>query len=170
MKVGMWLNFLKNFLAAAVFVCFCSPVLAGIDPGDNQPLPDLRWSDGQTQHHLYAVKDKPKVLHFWATWCIPCREELPELVKWRQENPEIEVLALSMDEGIAEVKQFLKQQQLNLPSLLLNAQDNEKLAVPIVPYTIFVTRDNRYAASYFGVAPWQDAAFTQQVRQGLMGK
>lgn len=140
---------------------------ADIDPGDKQPVPNLHWSDGQTQYSLYHIKDKPKVLHFWAAWCIPCREEMPEVIQWRKQNPDIAVLALSLDERMAQTQHFIEKFKLDMPPLLVNEDDIASLAVPVVPYTIFVSGDNRFLGSYLGVAPWLDPGFTDEVRELL---
>lgn len=68
---------ITKLFATAVMLLLCSATFAEIDAGDQQPVPDLRWMNGQgEQHHLYGIKDKSKLLHFWAAWCIPCREEM----------------------------------------------------------------------------------------------
>ena len=110
---------MKQLIGLFLVVLFSmSVVKAEIDAGDNQPLPDIRWSDGQgQQYRLSAIKDKAKILHFWAAWCIPCRKEMPHLIEWRKQNPDIEVLALSLDERMAQTKNFIKKFQLDMPPL-----------------------------------------------------
>ncbi len=162
---------MKGLMSLVSIVLILSVGLANaeIDAGDNQPLPDIRWSDAQGhEQHLFDIKNKPKVLHFWAAWCIPCREEMPHLIEWRKQNTDIEVLALSLDQRIAQTKNFIKKFQLDMPPLLLNEDDSEALGVPIVPYTIFISSDNRFVGSYAGAAPWQEQAFTLQVKALLI--
>lgn len=165
----MNIKHIKHALVIVLLAC-CSLAQAEIDAGDNQPLPDLRWSDGKTEHSLYAIDGKPKILHFWAAWCIPCREEMPEVIEWRKQHPDIEVLALSLDERIAQTEHFIKKFGLDMPPLLLHEQDSRALGVPVVPYTLFVSEDNRFVGSYLGVAPWGDPGYTEQVRELLLGE
>ncbi len=154
---------------ALVMLPLCSMALAEIDAGDQQPVPDLRWMNGQgEEHRLYEIGNKPKLLHFWAAWCIPCREEMPELIQWQKENQEIEVLALSLDQKIAQTKHFIKKYKLDMPPLQLNEDDSDALGVPVVPYTLFLSADNRLLGTYPGIAPWLEADFTDQVRALLL--
>lgn len=161
---------IARYLIGIISLCgFCSLAQAEIDAGDNQPMPELRWLDGAgNQQRLSEMTDKPKLLHFWAAWCIPCRKEMPEVVEWQKQNPQIDVLALSLDRKIAQTKYFLKKYKIDMPALLLNEDDGDALGVPVVPYTILVSRDNRFLGSLPGVAPWLDAGFTEEVRRLLL--
>jgi thiol-disulfide isomerase/thioredoxin len=137
-----------------------------IQPGDNQPLPDIRWQDedGKT-HHLKDTNGKPRLLHFWAAWCVPCRKELPEMLKWQEENKDILVLPLSLDQRIAQTKHFIKKNKIAMSPLLINKDDSEALSIPVVPYTVFVSADGLFAGHFYGIAPWENNDFANQVRQ-----
>jgi len=159
----------KKLAGLIALFCICSLAQAEIDAGDNQPMPELRWVDGQgEEHRLSEMTDKPKLLHFWAAWCIPCRKEMPEVVQWQKDNLQIDVLALSLDQKIAQTKYFLKKYKIDMSALLLNEDDSDALGVPVVPYTIFVSKDNRFLGSLPGVAPWLEADFTEEVRRLLL--
>jgi len=159
----------KKLVGLITLFCICSFAQAEIDAGDKQPMPELRWLDvAGEQHRLSEMTDKPKLLHFWAAWCIPCRKELPEVAQWQKENPQIDVLALSLDQKIAQTKYFVKKYNIDMPALLLNEDDSDALGVPVVPYTIFVSKDNRFLGSLPGVAPWLEPAFTEEVRSLLL--
>jgi len=159
----------KKLAVLIALFCICSFAQAEIDVGDNQPMPELRWVDGQgEEHRLSEMTDKPKLLHFWAAWCIPCRKEMPEVVQWQKNNPQIDVLALSLDQKIAQTKYFLKKYKIDMPAFLLNEDDSDALGVPVVPYTIFVSQDNRFLGSLPGVAPWLEAGFTEEVHRLLL--
>ncbi len=59
---------------------------------------------------VYALKQyqgKPMILNFWATWCEPCREEMPEISAFAQAHPDIVVLGLAIDEAAA-VHEFMQ--------------------------------------------------------------
>jgi len=136
-----------------------------IQAGDNQPLPDIRWqdADGNT-HHLNESNGKPRLLHFWASWCIPCREELPEMLAWQNENRDILVIPLSLDQRMAQTKHFVKKNNLPMSPLLINEDDSNALSIPVVPYTIFVSSDGLFVGHYYGIAPWLNKSFSSQVR------
>ena len=90
------------------------------------------------------------------------------MVEWQKQNPQIEVLALSLDRNIKQTSYFLKKYNVDMPALLLNEDDSDALGVPVVPYTLFVSQDNRLLGSLPGVAPWLDASFTAEVRELLL--
>jgi thiol-disulfide isomerase/thioredoxin len=75
-----------------------------------------------------ATKNKPLLVNFWATWCDPCREEFPDLVRIeKQYRPQgLDFTAVSLDD-LSEIKtsvpQFLRQMQVTVPTYLLNVSD-----------------------------------------------
>jgi len=78
-----------------------------------------------------ATKNKPLLVNFWATWCDPCREEFPDLVKIdKQYRPQgLDFTAVSLDE-LAELKtsvpKFLSDMHVTVPTYLLNVSDPEQ--------------------------------------------
>ncbi len=140
-----------------------------LQPGDGQPLPPVRWYDADgVRHQLSDHQARPKVLHFWAAWCVPCRQEMPEMVAWKKQNPDIEVLPLSLDDRMAQARYFIRKNNLDMPALLLDEEDGEALAIPVLPYTLFVSADGRLLGHYPGMAPWRHDGFGAEVR-ALLG-
>jgi peroxiredoxin len=91
-----------------------------IQEGDHAPEFRLSALDGR-QVGLSDYRGKVVMVHFWATWCPPCVEELPVLDRMYRGLPgrDIEVLAVSVDEGGAgSVISFLKKNAVSLPVLL----------------------------------------------------
>jgi len=79
---------------------------------------------------LAKPKDKPLLVNFWATWCDPCRDEFPELVKLDKDyRPQfLEFVTVSLDEKKdinTTVPQFLATMKATMPSYLLDANDPE---------------------------------------------
>lgn len=76
---------------------------------------------------LLTAAGKPRVVNFWATWCEPCREEFPDLVRINSEYKDrIDVLTISLDEIEdinGEVKKFLSSMKAEMPAYLLNTPD-----------------------------------------------
>ncbi len=76
---------------------------------------------------LLTPAGKPRVVNFWATWCDPCREEFPDLVKIDSEyKGRIDILTISLDEVAdinGEVKKFLTSMKAEMPTYLLDTPD-----------------------------------------------
>ncbi len=96
------------------------------------------------------------VLNFWATWCPPCREEMPELSELNTEyqDKNVIVIGIALDE-ISLIKEFNAENKMSYP--LLSAEDtggnlaanlgNNKSALP---YTVIIKPDGTVANTYFG--------------------
>lgn len=110
---------------ALLLVVFVSNVAAGDTRGGLLPIEQstqpftLRDSEDQTIA-LASRRGRNVVLHFFATWCEPCREELPALRRLveRTNDRELAVLAISVAEVPIRVRRFLGEMPLNFPVLL----------------------------------------------------
>ncbi len=106
--------------------------------------------------HLKDLRGKLVVLNFWATWCGPCREELPMLVRAAQAsaNPDLVFIAVSMDESKTQGKipDSVRQFGITFPVWVgANGDDLYKLSKgEAVPATIFIDRDGTIAARVSG--------------------
>ena len=88
--------------------------------------PDFSYTtlEGETQK-LSALKGKVVLLHFWASWCAPCKVEFPELIKLAQENPQkLTILAFSVDDAPKDIKRFVKDK--TIPNNLKLIWDKDK--------------------------------------------
>ncbi|MDH4164500.1 MAG: TlpA family protein disulfide reductase [Nitrospirota bacterium] len=93
---------------------------AVIKEGDRAPEFSLASLDGATRS-LSAYRGKIVLVHFWATWCPPCVDEIPVLEQLYRSlfGQEVEILAVSVDEGGAEaVGPFTRKNKLSFPVLL----------------------------------------------------
>ncbi len=109
------------------------------------PAPDFRLSslDGQPTS-LADLRGKAVVLNFWASWCPPCRSEMPHLqaVAEKYRDQGLVVLAVNLDESPAVIRSFLDRQQIKLNVLLDPGQHTaEKYKILPLPTTFFVGRD-----------------------------
>ena len=114
--------------------------------------------DGSTRD-LAAPTGRLLVVHFWATWCAPCEEELPGLVAWWREakaDPRIELVAVSVDEEWKVVNGFLaKRNAADLPLAL----DPTKSAATTFgtlkfPETWFVSPSGEVLHRWIGPQDW----------------
>src|ERR1700681_4287138 len=88
-----------RWLAAAV-------ALLASSAGAAAPPVDLVDTQGK-RHRLADYKGKWVVLNFWATWCVPCIQEIPEIAAFREQHGDVAVIGVAMDaEDVAKTKQF----------------------------------------------------------------
>ncbi len=120
---------------------------AEVSEGQQAPAFVATTLDGKS-FDLSALKDKVVVLHFWATWCAPCREEMPALeAVWRKYRTKgLEVLAISADRPRAknDVRQAIR--VLTFPIALLDsASKNDFGPLSSVPITYVIGKDGKIA-------------------------
>jgi len=127
---------------------------------DDIPVIDL---DGLKKVLQRDPKDtRPLLLNFWATWCDPCREEFPDLVKLDADykGKPLNFIAISIDDISdlkSEVPKFLNQMKATMPVVLLNMNDPEpaiKLVDPAwdgqLPATFLYDKDGKVVFRHFG--------------------
>jgi len=138
-------------LATLVTVAFAAAV-AACSPGKTQaettPAPDFVIKDLQgTSFSLASYKGKVLVLNFWATWCPPCRKEIPDFIEAYREFKDkgLEILGVSVDETTAEaLLEWTKKTGINYPIALATPEilrDYEP--GEYIPATIIVDRSGR---------------------------
>jgi thiol-disulfide isomerase/thioredoxin len=128
------------------------------------PIIDFSASrlDG-TQVRLSALKGKVVFLNFWATWCPPCREEMPsmEALYQRFRGRGLEFLAVDIQEGKDEVAAFMKQFGLTFPAAL---DDTGKISAEYgirgIPTTFIIDKEGGIIASVVGGRDWNTPAVT----------
>ena len=111
-----------------------------------------------TQISLGDYRGKVIVLNFWATWCGPCRIEMPLLEKAMQKysaDKDVVFLALSTDEDRALVEPYLKQQKYKLPVAYADYL-NDHFGVNSIPTTIIFDRQGRISYRQAGIAREED--------------
>jgi thiol-disulfide isomerase/thioredoxin len=123
-------------------------------------LPEIRFAD-EAGHGLTLADFQGRVvlLNVWATWCVPCRKEMPALDRLQAKlgSKDFLVIPLSIDrEGVAPIKRFY--QELGLEKLGIYVDPSGKgsraLAIPGVPTTLLIDRQGREIARKMGAAEW----------------
>lgn len=103
---------------------------------------------------LAQYRGKPVILNFWATWCEPCREEMPEISALASAHPEIAVLGLAIDEAAA-VHEFTESTPVSYP-LLIAENEGMPLAEAlgnhkgVLPYTVVISAQGEVTHIFFG--------------------
>lgn len=136
-------------------------------------LPDLRFADSDGRSlSLQDFRGRPILLNIWATWCVPCREEMPSLDRLQAKigASELLVLPLSIDrQGLPVVKKFYD--DLGLTSLGVYIDQSGKASSEVntvgVPTTLLVDRDGREIARKVGPAEWDSPEILVLLREHL---
>ena len=118
-----------------------------------QGLPEVQLTSlGGTPVSLEAFRGKPVVLNLWATWCPPCRRELPMMVRLSHEHPEVHFVFASQGEGPAVVRRFLEEEGLEADWVLLDPETHlsQDLGAQGLPTTFFFDREGRLVARHLG--------------------
>jgi thiol-disulfide isomerase/thioredoxin len=102
-------------------------------------------------------KDKVVLLNFWATWCPPCREEVPELVDLQTRYKDrLQVIGISMDdpEDVRTVKKFAMQEGVNYPIVMASREIIlEYGGVPALPTSFVVNTESKVVQKHVGLYP-----------------
>jgi len=120
------------------------------------PLPAMTLTDVNTGKPIdqSAWRGKVVLVNFWATWCGPCRMEIPDLIKLQDKyRDRLVVVGLSIDEGpVADVKAFAAAEKINYPVAVVNDQ-TEKLfgGITSVPSTFIVNPDGGIVQRHVGL-------------------
>lgn len=118
--------------------------------GDIAPDFALVLADGR-HTTLRALYGQPVVLNFWATWCGPCRIEMPELMSAAANDPGLVMLAVNVQEAAATVQPFADKFAMHTPVVLdTEGAVQDLYGVRGLPTTFFIDKEGRVAAVYPG--------------------
>lgn len=144
--------------------------LAVIDP---IPVPDATLVDeSDAPHSLAEYKGKVVLLNFWATWCAPCRKEMPALDRLQGElgGDDFAVVTVATGRnGVPAMTRFFADQAVTHLPLLRDPDQSFSRALGVVglPSTILIDRDGREVARLTGPAEW-DGADAKAMIAGLI--
>lgn len=152
-------------LAAALgsVACSSTTTVKAAVKGDKErkaaPDFDLKDADGKTVH-LSDYKGKVVLLDFWATWCGPCKVEIPWFMEFEQQFKDkgFAVLGVSMDEdGWTAIKPYIQQLKVNYRIVLGTDQVGEQYGgVDSLPTTFLIDRQGRIASTHVGLSGGKD--------------
>ena len=143
---------------------------AGTDVGSAMPEYTSSWLDG-SKFELAARRDKVVLLNVWATWCGPCRYEIPELqaLHDRYASRGFEVIGVSVDEsGVDAVRKFVEEQKMTYP-IVLDAEGKlaSMLQTSVLPTSIIVDRTGKIVWKKFGLIQPGDQELKKAIETSL---
>ncbi len=119
----------------------------------DKPLPNLILNNINGQKwSLHEQRGRVVLLNFWATWCAPCREEIPSLVRLfdKYKADRLAVVGVSLDsENPARIKAFIKKYRMNYP-VILTVPGSRLTQQEAVPITILIDQSGVLAKKYIG--------------------
>ena len=142
-----------------------------LKPWGNGATPALDLADpGGQKHRLADFRGKVVLVNFWATWCEPCRDEMPSMqrLQRRFEGKPFVVIAVNVGESEARIGEFL--QKLPLDFLILRDHSSAAMkawGVRGLPASFVVGRDGRIRYSYIGELNWDDEKLAATVEHLL---
>jgi thiol-disulfide isomerase/thioredoxin len=116
-------------------------------------FPDIELYDLKgTPARLSDFRGTVVVLNFWATWCGPCRMELPELQKLYNDlgAKGLVVLAVNVDDYRQAVPPFIERMKLSLPVYFVDRQTEANLGVGTIPFTVILDKEGKAVRAYPG--------------------
>jgi thiol-disulfide isomerase/thioredoxin len=138
-----------------------------------RPVPAIRFTDagGQTRS-LRDFRGRVVLLDIWATWCGPCRKEMPALDRLDEKlgGADFVVLPVSIDRaGLAAVAPFYRALGIERLGVYLDplGRGTAALAIPGVPTTFLIDREGRLAARKMGDAQWDGRLMMALIRRFL---
>ncbi len=149
------------------------PFRFGPANADLDDIAEVRFVDVDGRRMSIAdFRGKQVLLNIWATWCGPCREEMPALdrLQTRLGGPDFEVVALSIDrDGVDVVRDFYTELELKALRIYVDTSTLAPINLNVlgIPTTLLLDRNGRELGRYTGPAEWDDEAAVSAIRDRL---
>jgi peroxiredoxin len=146
--------------SSVLLLTLCALSLTACDRGDHparigSPAPQFTLADGGQTVSLANLRGHTVVLSFWATWCLPCVEELPSLLAMQHRLPRITVLAISQDEDPAAYRAFLLDNHVDFLTLRDPSQRVPHLYGTVkIPETYIIDRNGTLRRKFVSAQDW----------------
>ena len=118
---------------------------------------------------LASFKGKVILVNFWATWCAPCKAEIPAFVELQEQySDDLQILGISVDDTVEDMRPYAAEFKVNYPFLVgLGRQDVEDAYGPLfgIPQSFVISRDGKICKKHAGIASKQQ--FEEEIK-GLL--
>lgn len=145
------------------FAAIASDSDKGPAPKERQPAPEfaLEFDDGRSLQ-LSDLRGSPVMINFWATWCPPCRSEMPEIVRQAENREELIVLAVNVNEDDSVMRSFADHSAMKLPVVMdRDGRLADLYLVRGMPTSVFIDREAVI------VSVWEGMLSTAQLESHL---
>ena len=130
-----------------------------------KPAPDFTVSDGKTSVHLADYRGKVVLLNFWWSQCGPCIEELPSLLQLHHDDPNLAVLAVSVDEDPDSYSNFIRRRHVDLITVRDPGETAARLFnTDMWPETYLIDRNGVIRRKFVGATDWSDPEIRQYLK------
>ena len=131
------------------------PLSGAGSPVAGQPAPDFEivYADGRRMR-LSELRGQPVLINFWATWCPPCRREMPDLIRAYQAHQDegLIILAVNIEEPASRAQAFAEEFGIPFPIVLdPEGRVSDQYQVRNLPSSIFIGRDGIISARWVGM-------------------
>jgi thiol-disulfide isomerase/thioredoxin len=129
---------------------------------------EYQWQNEKgEQVALESLKGKPVILHFWASWCPPCRTEMPAMSKWVKAHPDVQVVMISLDSSQTYAQEFYDDKHIQTPLNMGDMAATSRLGVRALPTTVIIDAKGEVSKRHLGDIDWGNAQVSQQVLSWL---
>jgi thiol-disulfide isomerase/thioredoxin len=123
---------------------------SGSRPGQLAPEFSLQDLDGGPLN-LAEYRGKVVLLNFWATWCEPCRHEIPEFIQLQNSSRDVQILGISLDDSAKPVRSFYYEFKMNYPVAVGDAALAERYGGILgLPISFIIGCDGRVSSKHIG--------------------
>lgn len=154
---------IRHLRAAWLALALCAGAQAAgliVAPAAAPPQTDARLA-----RQMAEYAGRPLVINFWASWCEPCRDEMPALARLGERAGAV-VLTVAVADREADAAKFMRDAQLSLPVLHDRDQQLSRAwGARMLPYTVVLDRRHRIVARAQGVVDWDDAAVVTRLQR-----
>ncbi|MFZ5997707.1 MAG: peroxiredoxin family protein [Nitrospirota bacterium] len=163
-------------ISLLIFLALCfSSTLCALAANSGSPAPDFTLTDiSGKKISLSELKGKVVLLNFWATWCGPCKAEMPALNKLYLELKEkgFVILAVSLDTAEKPVKSFIAEKKLAFPVLMDSDKELsfDKYAVMGLPTTFLIDKKGIIVERILGDREWDAPQMKDKILKLLSGR
>ncbi|GAB4358404.1 MAG: TlpA disulfide reductase family protein [Gammaproteobacteria bacterium] len=136
---------------------------------ENSPAPDFALKSRSGPNvRLSELRGQVVMINFWATWCGPCRQEMPllESLYKRYRKLGFTLLGVNVEENSRPAERFLKDVPVSFPILYDNRNEVSKLyQVSGMPSTVIIDRDGKVRFAHTGYVPGDESKYSRMVRK-----